>query len=182
MNFKLTCQDAFGRQLHHGNQPPPRTRQGRAAARGVGGLAWEGKWGEERLKGPVAAVGTGTMGPGPAGLGWGRLSGARTGAGARRSARWGSAQGLRRRPWRCERGDAAPVPSPASAVGSEKCDPASLQPQPKHSARGAPAHLPPACPASSSSPLTRDWLPPKAPAPKALGGQWEEGAGLTGLP
>lgn len=30
LNFKLTCQDAFGRQLHHGNQPPPRTRQGKS--------------------------------------------------------------------------------------------------------------------------------------------------------
>lgn len=101
---------------------------GRAAARGVGCPAWEGRWGREMLKGPVAAVWTGTTGPGPlgwAGLGWGRLSGARVGAGARRSARWGSAQCLRRRPRRCERRDAAPVPSPAPAVGTSKCN---LQP------------------------------------------------------
>lgn len=42
--------------------------------------------------------------------------------------------------------------------------------------------LSPTCPATSFSPLTRDRLPPKAPAPKALGGQWGEGAGLTALP
>lgn len=81
------------------------------------GFAWERKQGGQTLKGFAATAGTGTMRPGPYGLGWGRLSEARVGTGVQGSDRCGLAQRLRRQPGRYEPSNAARVPGPAP--GSE---------------------------------------------------------------
>lgn len=118
----------------------------RAAAGGVGGPAWEGEWGGLALKGPVTAVGTRTMGPGPSGQPAGRISGARVAAGltgAPDGARFKASEGSLEGASEAMRLSYSAQPL---AVRSGNSDPATLQPQARRQMRSPGNHNPPAPP------------------------------------
>lgn len=150
--FRLTCQDAFGCQLHHGNQPPPRSRQEKSGCwrrwwpclgRGVGRTGAQGASGrgEDRDNGAWTLRAAG-----------GAVSGARVAV-----ARGGAPEGVkvfRRQPGSFQGGDAAPEPNPAPGSAVREQGPRNPPaPSPQPTVAVIVEQPPPACPASSSSPL-----------------------------
>lgn len=145
--FRLTCQDAFGCQLHHGNQPPPRTRQEKSGC-------WRRWW-------PCLGRGVGRTGAqGASGRGGDRDNGAWTLRAARGAVsgariavgRGGALEGVkffRRKPGRCQGGDAAPEPSPAPGSVVREQGPRH-PPAPSPTVAAIAGQPPPACPASFS--------------------------------